>query len=461
MIKSWDDGDLSAMKKNGVNMLSGSVMRGLMSLTIPIMIMNVAQSLFNLIDSAVLKWFGYESAVGAVGACGMLITLSTSLIIGISAGSNVVVARHRGAREDKQAESAIITALMFALAAGVVLAVFGAIFAERFLILTNCAEKLLPDAAKYFRIYFYGLPIQLFYNFCASILRALGDTKRPMYFLLIGGACKVVFTALFLWMFSAAVESVAIATIVSNSIACALSFLTLLKRKDVLRLAWRKLRFDIAELKAILYNGIPAGLQSSLYAFANVIITSTVNTFGPDATTGIGIANQYDGILYQISHAPSLAVIPYVAQNVGAGNYKRARKVMFSAILITIAFGATLGSLSAIFSRDLSYLLSSSPEVVAYSRQKMILVSSTYFICGINEVIGGALKGLGKPIFPALTSLVFMCILRFFWVYLIFPLCPNLTFLYTVWPVGWTLSIITLAVVLKITLSKRRKQEQN
>ena len=217
------------------------------------------------------------------------------------------------------------------------------------------------------------------------------------------------------------------------------------------------MRFEFSELKAILYNGIPAGFQSALYSFANVIITSTVNTFGPAATTGIAIANQYDGILYQVSYAPSLAAIPYIAQNVGAGNLKRVKSVMTCAVLITVIFGATLGSMSAIFSDKLSYLLSSSAEVVAYSRQKMILISSTYFICGINEVLGGVLKGMGKPIAPAITSLVFMCAFRFLWVYCIVPLMPNLTFLYTVWPVGWVLSIISLSGMLKLCFSKYRK----
>lgn len=445
------------MKKNSINMLSGSVMRGLLSLTVPIMIMNVAQSLFNLIDMAILRVFGYESATGAVGACGMLITLSTSLVIGVSAGANVVIARHVGANRKQRAESAIITALMFSVVAGMFLLILGAVFAKDFLIMTNCDDSLLGDASKYFRIYFYGLPIQLLYNFCASILRALGDTKRPMYFLFIGGVCKIGFTALFLAIFKRGVESVAVATLIANLVSCVLSLITLLKNKDVVCLSWRKMRFELSELKAILYNGIPAGIQSALYSFANVIITSTVNTFGPAATTGIAIANQYDGILYQISYAPSLAAIPYIAQNVGAGNLKRVKSVMMCAIFITVAFGASLGSLSAIFSDKLSYLLSSSAEVVAYSRQKMILVSSTYFICGINEVIGGVLKGMGKPIAPALTSLVFMCALRFLWVYCIFPIMPNLTFLYTVWPVGWVLSILSLSIVLLFTFSKYRK----
>ena len=445
------------MKKKSVDMLCGSVMGGFLSLTIPIMIMNVAQILFNVIDMRILKVFGYENATGAVGATGTLMALSTSLVIGIAAGANVVVARHIGAKERERAESAIITSLLFSVFAGIVLMIVGVIFARDFLMMTNCAQSLLDDATKYFQIYFYGIPIQLAYNFCSSILRALGDTKRPMYFLLLGGACKVVFTVLLLLMFEAAVESVAIATIISNLVAFVLSFITLLGKKDMVTLSRKKICFDMTELKAMLYNGIPSGFQSALYSFANVIIVSTVNGFGAAATTGIAIANQFDGILYQIALAPHYAVIPYVAQNMGAGNFKRTKKAIYSAMLITVAFGATLGSLSAIFSHELSYLLHSSAEIVEFSSQKMIIVSSTYFICGINEVVGGALKGLGKPISSAVTSLIFLCALRFLWVYFIFPLCPNLTFLYAVWPVGWTLSIITLLPLLCFAYKKAAK----
>ena len=177
------------------------------------------------------------------------------------------------------------------------------------------------------------------------------------------------------------------------------------------------------------------------------MIVTAVNGFGENATTGISIANQFDGILYNICHAPSIAVAPYVAQNVGAGKIKRIKEILIKAIFIAVAFGATLGSLSAIFSRELSSIMSENPEVIAFSRQKMIIVSSTYFICGINDVLGGVLRGMGKPNIPTVSTLIYLCVLRFIWVYAIFPLVPNLTFLYTVWPIGWSLSIITLLVV--------------
>lgn len=445
------------MKKN-VDILSGSITRGLLSLAIPIMIMNVAQSLFNLMDMAVLRFYADDTAVGAVGACGSIFTLCTCLLVGVSAGATVVIARRIGAGEKENAEKATMTAILFAIISGCVLMLIGVVFAEDFLRFTNCPEKLLPSAVSYFKIYFYGIPILMLYNFCAAILRAMGDTKRPMYFLICGAAIKLLFTILLIKTLKKGVESVAIATIISNAVACALTFLALTHKKDIVHIKLKKLRFNGKELKAILYNGVPAGFQSGLYSFANVIIATVVNSFGPDATTGIAIANQYDGILYQISCATALAVIPYVSQNMGAGNIKRVKQTIGRGIMLTVCFGATLGALSAIFSRQLSGLVSASPAVIEYSHQKMVLVSSTYFICGINELLGGVMKGMGKPIAPAMTSLVFMCLIRFVWVYVIFPLVPNnLTFLYLIWPIGWVLSISTLFIVYRITMSRIEK----
>lgn len=278
-----------------------------------------------------------------------------------------------------------------------------------------------------------------------------------MIFLMMGGVIKVILNIFFITVFNMTVEGVAIATIISNAVAGGLSFLVMVRSKDYVHFSFKNMKFYAAELKQMLYIGIPTGIQSALYSFANTVITTAVNGFGPDATTGISIANQFDGILYQVAHSPSLAIIPYVAQNIGAGNVKRAKEAVMKVILITVAFGATLGALSAIFSGQLSSLMSSTPAVIKYSQQKMIIISSTYFICGINEVMGGALRGMGKPIVPTVATLVFMCVLRLIWVYLIFPLVPNLTFLYLVWPIGWILSIITLLCVYIPTISKLQK----
>ena len=449
------------MKRNNVDMLSGSIFKGLLSITIPIMIMNVMQTMFNVIDMSVLGNFVNDTAVGAVGACGTLITLCTSLLIGIASGANVVIAKHIGRGDREHAERAVGCAVLFSIVGGLVLAVIGVSCAKIFLGWTNCPEKLLEQATTYFRIYFSGVPVTMFYNFCASILRSIGDTRRPMLFLILGGIIKILLNFFFVTVFNMTVEGVAIATIISNTIAGGLCFAIILKSKDMIRFNYKKMKFYGPELKQMLFVGIPTGLQSALYSLANTVIVTAVNGFGADATTGLSIANQFDGILYQIAHAPSLAIIPYVAQNIGAKNIKRVKEAVAKSVIITIAFGASLGALSAIFSGQLSSLMSSTPAVIMYSQQKMIIVSSTYFICGINEVFSGALRGMGKPIIPTISTLIFMCFLRIIWVRFVFPLCPTLTFLYLVWPIGWILCIIVALCVFFPTLSKLQKINQS
>ena len=284
----------------------------------------------------------------------------------------------------------------------------------------------------------------MLYNFCASILRSTGDSKRPMYFLLLAGLVKLILNYGFIVLFNAGVAGVAIATIISMIVASALALHTIFKKVSDFNMTLTKIKLSFSELRSMLYIGIPTGLQSALYTLANLVISSTVNKYGEYATTGISIANQFDNILYQICTASSFAVMPFVAQNVGAKNFTRVKQIVVKAILITTVIGATFGSLSAIFSGQLSSLMTDNPEVIKYSQEKMIIISSTYFICGINGIICEALRGLGKPIIPTIATLVYMCGLRFIWVYVFFPLCPNFTFLYAVWPVGWLLSIITL-----------------
>ena len=444
------------MRKREVNMLSGSITKGLLSISIPIMIMNVLQSLFNIVDMTVLKSYDTSGvAVGAVGVCGTLITLITGLVIGISAGANVVVARFIGENNREKVERAVGTSFAVALTGGALLLVLGVSFAEVFLGWNNCPEELLPKAAVYFRLYFAGVPLLLVYNFCAAVLRAAGDSGRPMLYVIVGGAVKLLCNFLFVAVFDLSVKGVALATIISWSIMAALGVVALLRSKGVVRLRLRTIRFYKRETRAVLRIGVPAGLQQGLYSLANVVISAAVNSFGPDAATGISIANNFDGILYQISTAPALAVMPYVSQNVGAGNIRRASKSVGRGILITVVLGATFGALSAIFARQLSSIMTDSPAVIDYSQQKMIIISSTYFICGINEIMGSALRGMGRPNIATVSTLVFMCALRFIWVYAIFPLYQNLTFLYLVWPIGWVMSIVLLLFYFFPTLKKQ------
>ena len=445
--------------KNEVNMLSGSIFKGLMAITIPIMIMNVLQSLVGVVDMSMLKMLGKPDAVGAVGASSTLVSLITGLLIGISSGSSVVVARYIGKKDPESVEKAVGTAYALALAGGIIIAVIGVSLGEVFITWMNCPIELFDKAVLYFRIYFCGIPIMMIYNFSAAILRAMGDSKHPMLYLSLGNILKIALNAFFVVVFDTDVVGVALATIICQTLAGVLSFIVILKNKGIVKFKIKHFRFYAKHVKEILYIGIPAGLQQALYSLANVIITSTVNAEGPSATTGISIANHFDGILYQIAVAPSLATMSYVSQNVGTGNLKRAKKAVGVSMLISIMFAATLGALSAIFSKQLASLMSDVPEVIAYAQQKMIIISSTYFICGINEIMGATLRGMNNPIVPTISTFLFMCALRFVWVFALYPFFKgNLTFLYLVWPVGWILSICMLAIAFIFTYKKLKKK---
>ncbi len=450
------------MRNKEVNMLSGSIMKGLFAIAMPIMIMNVLQNVFNIIDMTILKMFDTDGgySVGAVGASGTLISLITGLLTGIAAGANVIIARYIGKGDKEGIDKAVGTSVVFSVIGGLALMVIGVAFAKVFLKLSNCPDKLLSSATLYFRLYFLGSPILMIYNFIAAILRSSGDSKRPMIYLTIGGVLKVIFTFLFVGVFKMQITGVALATILSWAASAVLGARALIVDGGIVKVNFSKLKIYKQQLLEILKIGIPTGMQQALYSIANVIITATVNSFGPDATTGISIANQFDGILYQVAVSPSLAVMPYVSQNVGAGNIKRAKSAILKGMFITIGMGAFFGALSAIFSTQLSSIMSSNPKVIEFSKQKMIIVSSTYFICGINEIMGAALKGMGRPIVPMVCTMIFMCAIRFPWVYFVFPLLPSLTFLYLIWPIGWVLSILTLLIFYFPTASKLMKKNQ-
>lgn len=452
--------------KKEVNMLSGSIMKGMMSIAIPIMLMNVLQSLFNIIDMIILKMYdtGDGYSVGAVGACSTLFSFITGLAIGIAAGANVVIAKYIGKGDKEGVDKSVGTALVFSVIIGFVMLVIGVCFAEFFLGLVNCPAAFFDKAVLYFRLYFLGMPFFTFYNFAAAILRSAGDSKRPMIYLTIGGVVKVGLTFLLVGILKMEIVGVSIATISTWIITSVLDVIALIRDGGAVAVNFKKLRIYGKQLKEMLKIGIPTGLQQALYSVANLVIAGAVNTYGSDeitkanASTGVSIANNFDGLLYQIATAPALAVMPYVSQNVGAKNMKRAKESIRKGMLITLLFGGILGALSAIFSAQLSSLMTSNPEVIKFSQQKMIIISSTYFICGINEILGAGLKGMGKPMIPMIATMIFMCAIRFPWVWFIYPLFENLTFLYTIWPIGWVLSIIMVLCFL-IPTSKKLQQK--
>ncbi len=449
------------MKKHNVDMLSGSITKGLFALTIPIMIMNAFQSLVGIIDMSILGILVNDDAVGAVGVSASLISLITGLIIGIASGANVVVAKHVASKNQKSVERAVGTSMFFAVCAGIIISLFGVIFSKQLLILIKCSENLLEKASVYFMLYFAGVPFLFIYNFSAAIMRSIGDTKRPMIYMCLGGVLKIALNFLFITVFNTTVEGAGLSTIISWIFSSLLCLRILLNKNCKAQFKFSHFRFYAKELRNILFIGAPLGLQSALYSFANVAITATVNAIGDNATKGMSIANQFDGLIYYIAMAPSFAVAPYVSQNMAVKNTYRANKSVKNSILITIILGASFGGLFAIFARPLCSIMSKNPDVINFALQKMVLISPLYFLHGISETLGSSLRALEKPIMPTVSTLIFMCGIRFPWVWFVYPLFPNLTFLYLIWPIGWILSIITLSLFYRIQFKKAKTKIDN
>ncbi len=448
------------MARKEVNMLSGSIMKGLFAIALPIMVMNVLQSLFNMADMTVLEIFdtGDGYAVGSVGVCSTPTALITGILIGIASGANVVIARYIGSGDRERQNRAIGTSVVFSVIGGLFLAILGIIFAEQILGLVNCPPKLLAQAKLYFRIYFAGAPILMLYNFSAAILRSAGDTKRPMIYIIIGGIANVAFNCLFVGVFDMSVAGVAIATVISWVISATLCVITLVKNEGTVKIEKKYLKIYGRELKEILYIGVPVGLQSFFYSVANMMISGSVNTFGEEATTGVSIANQFDAMTYHIVMAPSYALMPYVSQNLGNRNVKRAQKSVLSGILIAVIMGAAFGALMVIFSAQLASIMTDIPNVIKYAQQKMNIISATYFIHGINEALAASLRGMKRPITPAVSTFLFSCVFRVLWVIFLFPLVNSITFLYIVWPVSWALSILLQLPFCIFGMKKERKR---
>lgn len=436
-----------SLQNKDVDMLNGSITKGLLALCLPVIVMNVLQNMFNMIDMAVLRNFATNAdiAIGAIGATGFLIPLVTSLIFGVSTGANVILARNLGKGDTEAVKQSVGTAMAFVMLGSMLLMLVGIMGARQFLIWTNCDEALLPDATLYFQLYFASIPFVVFCNFGGALLRAKGDSSSPMLYMTIGGAIKVLASAFAVAVLKMGLLGVSLASVVSWLATSILYARTMWKKGNPIYIDRKYVRFYAIELKSMLYIGIPAGMQTALYSIANVVIQTAVNTFGKEATAGLGIANIYDGIIYNISVGAAAAVMPYMSQNIGAENIGRAKNAMVKGVWITVLLAGSLGALSAIFSWPLSAIMSADPKVIAYSQQKMIVVSSCYFLCGINEIMCAALRALKKPIVPTVATLMYMCGIRFVWVYAIFPYVPaNLTFLYLIWPIGWILSIFTL-----------------
>lgn len=431
------------MKRNNQSMLQGPLLWSVISYTVPIILTSLLQLLFNAADLVVVGRFCGSVSVAAIGATGALTNLMVNLFIGLSVGSGVTVAHAMGGREDEAVHRTIHTALPVALVGGGVLTIIGVAFSETFLRLMETPENVLALSATYMRIYFGGMIFMMVYNFCASILRAVGDTKSPLIFLSMAGVINVVLNVFFVTALHMNVAGVALATTISQAFSAVSMVIVLMRRRDACRLDLRKMRFYKPQLLKMIRIGLPAGLQGSLFSISNVLIQSSVNSFGDVFMSGNAAAGNIEGFVYVGMNAFHQTAVNFVGQNMGAHQFKRVKKILLVCLACSAVVGLVLGTAGYTFGEQLlSIYITDSAEAIGYGMIRLSCICAVYFLCGMMDVSTGALRGMGASVSPMLISVLGVCGLRILWIETVFQLYHTPQCLYASYAVSW---IVTFA----------------
>ena len=423
-----------------MDMTAGAILPKLLLFSLPLILSSILQLLFNAADVIVVGRFEGENALAAVGSTGALINLIVNIFMGLSVGANVVIARYYGAGQYKDTSEAVHTSVTVSVIGGAILAVFGFIMAHTLLVWMGSPAEVLPLATLYVKIYFLGMPFNALYNFGSSVLHAVGDTQRPLIYLTLAGIANVILNLLFVAVFHMGVAGVALATIASQAISAILVLLCLLRTEGAIHVDLRKLRIRAEKLLEIARIGLPAGLQGAFFSLSNVLIQSTVNSFGNIVMAGNSVSANIEGFIYVAMNALHQAAITFTSQNFGARKYLRIRRICLLSVLTVTVIGILLGAIALVFQTPLLSIYSTEPEVIAAGIIRMNIIASTYFLCGIMDVLCGVLRGLGSTIAPMIISVLGACALRIFWIYCILPFDRTLQMLYISYPVSWAIT---------------------
>lgn len=451
------------MKHNRQDMLRGPLLPSIISYTIPIILTGLLQLLFNAADLVIVGTKGdiYLSAVGATNA---ITNLIVNLFIGLSAGAGVTLAHAIGCQDDEAIHRTVHTALPTALIGGVILTVVGVLCSETFLVWMKTPEDVLPYSTLYMQIYFGGMVFNMIYNFCGALLRAAGDTKGPLIYLTIAGVCNLVLNLIFVLVFGMTVDGVALATIISQGISAVLVVWALMRRTDAVKLSLKKMHIYQEQILKIIRLGLPAGIQGSLFSISNVLIQSSVNSFGTVFMAGNTAAGSIEGFLYVAMNAFHQTAINFTGQNMGAGQYKRVRKTMEICLGCVTALGIVLG-VGAYLLREplLRIYITESPtmeEAISYGAVRMLYLCIPYFLLGIMDVTTGVLRGLGSSVTPMIISVLGVCGIRIGWIYTFFAYQRTPEMLYLSYPISWLATFI-FEFIAFIIIYRRRVRAQN
>ena len=436
------------MKKSKyeIDMCNGSIMDKLISFSFPLMISSILQLMFNAVDIIVVGRFSGSQALAAVGSTTALISLFTNLFIGISLGANVLAARYYAAGRDREMSEAVHTAIALALISGVLMAFVGLGASRQALALMGTPDDVIDQSALYMRIYFCGMPFFMLYNYGAAVLRAVGDTKRPLLFLCAAGLANVALDLLLVIVIPLDVAGVAIGTVASQMISCILVIRCLCKTDSSYQLHFSKLAIRKVYLIRIFQVGIPAGIQSTVINFSNALLQSSVNSFGSTAMAGYTAANNILGFLYASINAVTQACMSFTSQNFGVGKYKRMDRVLLDCVALSVGVSLVLGVGAYLMGPQLLGIYTAEPDVVQCGLEILSITTVPYFLCGIMDLLPGALRGMGHSAVPMVLSVIGTVGTRVLWIYVFFPQHRSLYFLFISYPGSWIATILMQAV---------------
>lgn len=412
--------------------------------TIPLMLSGILQLVFNAADIIIVGRFAGDNSLAAVGSNSALINLLTNLFIGLSIGANVIAARHFGAGESKELSKTVHTSMLLGAVSGVFLTVFGVIAASGILELMQTPEEVISLAAVYLRIYFIGMPSLMIYNFGSALLRSIGDTKRPLFYLSISGVINLILNLFFVIVCRLDVAGVAIATVVSETVSAVLIVRCLMHETGGIQLVLSELRFDKKKVLGILRVGLPAGVQGVVFSLSNVVIQSSVNLFGKIVVAGNSAAQNIEGFVYVAMNSFYQSTISFTSQNVGAKKYERITKILVCALCCVTVTGLVFGNGCLLFGRQLLSLYTKGGVTIEAGLVRMKIILTVYFFCGIMDVMVGALRGIGYSVMPMIVSLIGACGLRLLWIATVFqiPEYHTIKTVYLSYPISWIITII-------------------
>ena len=447
-----------ALSPRHIDMCEGPILKNIIPYAIPLILSGVLQLLFNAADMVVVGRFCGSTSVGAVGATGSLINLLVNMFMGLSTGSGVAVAMSIGRGDREETHRTVHTAMLLACISGAAITVLGVVLTKPLLVLMATPADVLELAVLYVRIYFLGSIPNALYNFGAAIMRANGDTRRPMVYLIIAGVANVVLNILFVTLVELDVAGVALATALSQLLSAVLVIHALAAQPDATRLDFTRLRMYGKEVKNILKIGIPAALQGCTFSISNMLIQSSINGFGTAAVAGIAAASNILNFTYTAMNSFRHATLNFVGQNYGAGKLDRVRRVVWTSILCVSVIGIFLGVVSYIFAEPLLKLyITDSAEAIQFGIHRLLWFGFTYFLCGIMEVLMGALQGFGKSSVSMLINVFFTCVARVLWILTVFAAIPTLGMLYVSYPISWGLAIVAETIAFAVILKRKEK----